>query len=266
MSDMSFHLLFPAIQHCAEYAVQSQSKVVRTYKNDGSVLTSTDLYISEYLIHAISQLFPESNIISEETKTPFSSDAPYTFVLDPIDGTDVYSQGLPSWCIALGILDNDLQPIGGIISAPRWGLGTTEGLMVYTFPGTEVIVNGTTFAIQKDFSSINQLVISSRAYEHLDFTGINGKLRSFGSTILHILAPALLNHIQAAIFSGCYIWDIAAAHAIVRACGLSISYLSGEPLTYGKLIHRELSSDYAIAGTQDTIEYLRSAITRRDTH
>lgn len=108
-----------AVEEAGLYAKKQQSKIHRSYKSDGSVITNTDLAISERILSVVSSLFPEANIISEETLTPFDREAPYTFVLDPIDGTDVYSQGMPSWAVALGILDKKRKPVGAYISAPR---------------------------------------------------------------------------------------------------------------------------------------------------
>jgi fructose-1,6-bisphosphatase/inositol monophosphatase family enzyme len=257
----SFHTLLPAVDFCSDYARKAQANIVRTYKQDGSVLTSTDLFISRYLIDTIKSSFPRANIICEEELTPFSEDAPYTFVIDPIDGTDVYSQGFPSWCIAIGILDQQLQPVGGIISAPRWGIGTTDGLLIYRFPDQPLMLQGAPFTLEKDFSQLNQLVVCSNSYKHLDFSGTGGKLRSFGSNILHILSPAIHNHILAAVFSPCYIWDIAAAHAIVAAAGLEVRYASGAPVDYRTMIDRGLAAEYAYVSTPEVVRFLQKTIT-----
>ncbi|HAF85345.1 MAG TPA: inositol monophosphatase, partial [Sphaerochaeta sp.] len=105
-------ILAKAVEDAGLYAKERQREIHRAYKTDGSVITETDLSISKRILSVVSSLFPEANIISEETLTTFSLEAPYTFVLDPIDGTDVYSQGLPSWAVALGVLDKDRKPVG----------------------------------------------------------------------------------------------------------------------------------------------------------
>jgi hypothetical protein len=45
---------------------------------------------------------------------------PYTFVIDPIDGTLAFTCGTPGWAICVGVLDSALRPVAGIISAPSW--------------------------------------------------------------------------------------------------------------------------------------------------
>ena len=44
---------------------------------------------------------------------------PYTFCLDPIDGTDAFSQSMAGWCTSLALLDETLTPVAGIIYAPK---------------------------------------------------------------------------------------------------------------------------------------------------
>jgi fructose-1,6-bisphosphatase/inositol monophosphatase family enzyme len=259
--DVRYDKLITAVTHCAEYALSAQEEIQRSYKRDGSVVTKTDLYINNYLSGKLTELFPSANIISEESGSHYNPEASCYFILDPIDGTDIYSQGFPAWCIAVGILDANLNPIGGIISAPRWGVGTHAGLFLYRLPGEQIILNGTPFSMKKSFAHNDQLLISSGAYKYLQFSTFRGKLRSFGSTILHMVSPMLFSHVQAAVISSCYIWDIAAAHGIIAQTGMEILYLSGSSFSYAPLMNRTLTGGYALAGPPKVINRLQSFIT-----
>ena len=66
----------------------------RSLKGDGSVLTETDQRVERYLSERIANAYPETNILGEEHVWSFDPDRPYTFVIDPIDGTDAFSQGM----------------------------------------------------------------------------------------------------------------------------------------------------------------------------
>ncbi|MBO4394412.1 MAG: hypothetical protein J5800_08720, partial [Spirochaetales bacterium] len=104
----AFFKLCSAIRQCGEAARTNQSHIHRSFKDDGTILTETDLAVSDAVLTCLRKLYPDCNIITEEIDLKaFSNGARYTFVLDPIDGTDAYSQGLPAWCVALGILDKD---------------------------------------------------------------------------------------------------------------------------------------------------------------
>ena len=83
------------IEKAAEYAALKQKEVHRSFKDDGSVLTEADTAISRTITEKIHTLFPEAAVISEEEEGVIDRNAEWIFILDPIDGTDVYSQGLP---------------------------------------------------------------------------------------------------------------------------------------------------------------------------
>ena len=114
----TFFKLCSAIRQCGETARANQSIIHRSFKYDGSILTETDLAISDVIVRTIKGLYPDCNVVTEEADLKsFSNDARYTFILDPIDGTDAYSQGLPAWAVALGILNRDRKVCGAIIRA-----------------------------------------------------------------------------------------------------------------------------------------------------
>jgi len=241
-----------AVEEAGLYAKKQQSKIHRSYKSDGSVITNTDLAISERILSVVSSLFPEANIISEETLTPFDREAPYTFVLDPIDGTDVYSQGMPSWAVALGILDKERKPVGAYISAPRWGIGE-DSLFVRLDPGSELLINGEPWVMTGNKDNPTQVTLGSGGQRQLDFSNFYGKIRVFGSTILHMLAPVIYSHIQGSVTQSCFVWDIAASHAVLLASGMDIQYVNGNPFVYDDnfMLERKPFSPSFYAGTEE---------------
>jgi myo-inositol-1(or 4)-monophosphatase len=259
-----FEQLISEVTACSEYAAKAQESIKRTYKEDGSVLTKTDTQINSRLSTRIRELFPTAGIISEEeASVPSESGASYIFCLDPIDGTDAYSQGFPSWCIAVGILDQDLRPVGGIVSAPRFGPGTDKPLLVYRLPSEGIYLQGERFNQEKSYSSSDGLIVSSKAFKHVDLSAFPGKVRSFGSTILHILSPLIFSHIQAALVPSCFIWDIAAAEGIINERGLKVTYLDGRRLDYRQITDRSPSRGYSLAATEEVYHRIRDQITVR---
>ncbi len=244
-------ILANAVEDAGLYAKEQQREIHRSYKSDGSVITETDLSISKRILSVVSSLFPEANIISEETLTSFDPEAPYTFVLDPIDGTDVYSQGLPSWAVALGILDKSRKPVGAYIAAPRWGIGE-DSLFVRLDPGSELRINGESWTVSGDKNRPTQITMGSSGQNLMDFSYFHGKIRIFGSSILHMLAPVIYSHIQGCVNQSCYVWDIAASHAVLLACGMDIQYVDGSPFIYDDrfVLERKAFSPSFYAGTE----------------
>ena len=92
--EKAFFGICSAVRQCGEAARSNQALIHRSLKQDGSILTETDLAVSEAIIGRLRALYPDCNIISEEIELQdFCDGRRYTFVLDPIDGTDAYSQG-----------------------------------------------------------------------------------------------------------------------------------------------------------------------------
>lgn len=231
--DLAFFGLCSAIRQCGEAARDNQSHIHRALKSDGSILTETDLAVSDAVVAMIRELYPDCNIVTEEIDLhAFRDGARHTFILDPIDGTDAYSQGLPSWCVALGILDSDRKPCGGIVYAPRFGIGTQD-LFICAMPGdTKIFLNGKEHIVPQHYDVPKQMVIGSNVLEHFDMSHYFGKIRSFGSGILHILAPAVFSNLDSTINPYCYAWDVAAAHGILARSELQIIYYDGSGIEY----------------------------------
>ena len=254
LSTDKLDILFEEMIDCANFAKQIQKKIIREYKKDGSVLTKADIEISNRIINKINILFKDCNVVSEETITPFNTSAPYTFVLDPIDGTDVYSQGLPSFAIALGILDNNRKPVGAMIIAPRFGIAQEE-LQIRLDPDKDLLIDNEIFSYKKEYKEISQLAISSKLQKSLAFSKYSGKVRTFGSSILHILSPVIFSNIDGCINQRAFAWDIIASHAVLEKLNLKLLYSDKTPLIYDDnlLVERKVCKDIIYCGSEKCI-------------
>lgn len=89
---------------------------VASVKGRGNVLTETDLAVegavTEYLLAA----FPGHAVLSEETAASTRA-AGWMWVLDPIDGTKNFSQGIPHFCTSLALCYGS-EPRLGLILQP----------------------------------------------------------------------------------------------------------------------------------------------------
>lgn len=91
-------------------------------KADGSPVTLADQETERVIRNLLSQDYPQHAIIGEEHGETLS-DQPYTWIIDPIDGTKSYLAGQPTYGMLLALL-HDGTPILGIIDIPtqdeRW--------------------------------------------------------------------------------------------------------------------------------------------------
>ena len=66
------------------------------------VVTKVDKLSESMLIERIGKCFPGHSVLGEESgKHDAHSD--YLWVVDPLDGTNNYSQGLPVFCVSIGL-------------------------------------------------------------------------------------------------------------------------------------------------------------------
>ncbi len=241
-------------------AQQGDDFVRRSYKADGSVLTEIDKRVEDYMVAQILEAYPQANIVTEETPLPFDPAKAYTFALDPIDGTDVFSLGMPGWCVSLGLLDRELAPVAGILYSPRLDLLLFADLgQPLRGQGCEIVPPRTV-----DLASArSSLMASSRIHRHLDLGPYVGKVRSIGSAALHLSFPLIYPTVDGALqHRGVHIWDLAGAHALLRSHGLDLAYLGGQPVDYGPLLDGSATREVIVAGSSQAVEGLRRLLPR----
>ncbi len=110
-------------------------------KADDSPVTIADREAESIMRALITERFADHGILGEEYGST-NLDAKYVWVLDPIDGTNCFATGFPTFGTLIALLD-DGKPIIGVINAPalddRWigarGRPTTlNGVPVRTRP------------------------------------------------------------------------------------------------------------------------------------
>jgi myo-inositol-1(or 4)-monophosphatase len=230
----------------------------RSLKEDGSIITHTDQRVEAYLADQIRGRFPGANVLGEESVRPYDPAKPYTFCIDPIDGTDVYSQGMAGWCVSVGLLDQALAPVAGVLVAPRLGL------TFFADVGQAGALNGRPLAWPKALMSLSpraNLMIPSRSHRFLDLRRFPGKCRSLGSAALHLVYPLAYEAVFAAIqVPGAHIWDIAGAHALCRSVGACFEYVDGCPVEYEPLLDGRAFEKVILSGPRAQVEALKSVL------
>jgi myo-inositol-1(or 4)-monophosphatase len=244
--------------HIGAAAQKEMRGIDRIEKADGSIVTETDERIEDYLFARIGTLYPEANILTEETTRTFDPEQPYTFAIDPIDGTDAFSQGMISWCVSVGLLDDELTPIAGIVYAPRMDL------LFFADVGRRATLNGTPIFPPDPappLTPASNLMVTSHAHLQFDIRKLPGKIRSIGSAALHLCYPLVYRAVYGAIENGNgHIWDIAGAHGINRSLGFDVELLSGGPIDYSRMVNGSSVGEVILSGHKRRIDELRAVI------
>lgn len=200
------------------------------WKHDGSRVTDADLAISTAIFDALRAQFPGDDLFSEELavgENPFPRRGEWSWVLDPIDGTNNYALGIPVTAISLGLL-RDGEPVYGFL----YDLGR-RGLF-HGGPGQGVWEGDERLQPQFGRSGRHERIIATHSpidprYLPLATAILTQyKLRGFGSGALH-LTYAALGMIDACMDFTVKVWDIAAAAAIARETGAPLHFFGPSP-------------------------------------
>jgi myo-inositol-1(or 4)-monophosphatase len=260
----SIEELLDAVRTGGAMALEIQRRmgfVEKRIKADGSPVTAADGRVEDYLYAQIARRWPGANILTEEAERPFDPGRPYTFAVDPIDGTDVYSQGMAGWCLSIGLLDEDLRPVAGIVYAPRLDL------LFFADVGKEAVCPGYEILAPRSVDlppDQMRLMASSRIYQELDLLNFPGKAWGLGSAALHFCFPLIYPDVVGSLqHSGIFVWDVAGAHAINMSRGLIIEYWSGAAINYQHLTRGGAAPESVVSGFPVVIEGLRTMLTRR---
>jgi myo-inositol-1(or 4)-monophosphatase len=200
------------------------------WKSDGTRVTAVDIAISEGIFRELGAQFPGDQFFSEELANcdqPIPVTAQFSWVLDPVDGTNNFALGIPHCAIALALCERG-EPVYGVVydlsrrvlmhGGPGFGVHDGERTTrVSTAPVTKETLIGFHSPFDKTLTPLASGIIS------------HFKIRGLGSATLH------LAYVAAGLLDGCVdynvkIWDLAAAIPLVRAGGGEIRFLNGEQL------------------------------------
>ena len=75
-------------------------------KSQGNLVTDVDILSEKLLIGYLNKEYPNFSIVSEESNPSTSVDG-YTWIIDPLDGTNNYTYGIPFFCVNVALVRNE---------------------------------------------------------------------------------------------------------------------------------------------------------------
>jgi|GEM_PF-396162 len=98
-----FQVLENKVIELGAYALSQQASLINiTSKGSLDWVTEVDQNIDAHLRTHMNEYFPHSSILSEELGGKSGTDETY-WMIDPLDGTINYMQGIPFWAISLAL-------------------------------------------------------------------------------------------------------------------------------------------------------------------
>jgi myo-inositol-1(or 4)-monophosphatase len=81
--------------------------------NDADIVTAADKQAESLIIKSITAKYPDHSILSEESGETVHAPG-FRWVIDPLDGTTNFSQGLPLFCVSIGV-EYEGRPVVGVV-------------------------------------------------------------------------------------------------------------------------------------------------------
>jgi histidinol-phosphatase len=95
-------------------------RVASELKSDGTVVTEADREAERAMTALIADRFPGHAVLGEEFGASGPAGARHRWILDPVDGTILFTLGVPTFGTLIGLLE-DGQPLLGVARFPALG-------------------------------------------------------------------------------------------------------------------------------------------------
>ena len=205
-------------------------------KSDNTPVSNGDLEVNKFITKKIFEITPDIPIISEENSdNKKNSDLKNFWLIDPIDGTYSYINGLDEFTINAGLIINN-KPVAGLINAPAkkrmfysYGEGNafelTNGKIINL--SSKIIANNRPLKFISYSNKIKPEI--QKIYEDI---GVKENIKMKSSLKFCVVASGEYDGYVAE--PRAYEWDIAAGHAILISSGGTVTDFSGNEILYGK--------------------------------
>tara|TARA_B100001057_G_scaffold188510_1_gene189319 strand:- start:131 stop:904 length:774 start_codon:yes stop_codon:yes gene_type:complete len=210
--------------------------LIKEIKSDNTPVSNGDLEVNKFISEKILELTPKIPLVSEEVSDNKSiSNLKDFWLIDPIDGTYDYINGLEEFTINAGLIINR-RPVAGLICAPA----KKRMFFSYEKNSSFEYINGKNIKLDstKNFDKECIKFVSYSNKIKPEIEKIHKRLNV--KKLIRMKSSLKFCAIAAGEFDG-YVaearaceWDIAAGHAILQGAGGIITDFDGNEILYGK--------------------------------
>lgn len=208
----------------AALAAFTPGEIEHRRKSGGDPVTEADVTVDRLLREEL--LEADEGWLSEETRDDSTRlQRRRVWVVDPLDGTREFVQGIPEWCVSIALVEEGEAVAGGI-------LNPAADLLVLGARETGVTANGAPAAVTAVTSLEAATVLASRSEvgrgEWERFRGREFRIVAMGSVAWKMarVAAGLADATWTLVPKN--EWDVAAGTALVRAAGGEVHTPAGD--------------------------------------
>jgi len=194
-----------------------------------NLVTEADHAAEKVIIETIKADFPDHEILSEECGS-MGQGQEYKWIIDPIDGTVNFANGIPICCVSIGV-----EYRGAIVMGAVYNPNMNE--FYFAEKGLGATLNEKKISVSSKSEVISSCLVTGFPYTYLDEP--NGPLQVFeklirkGIPVRRLGSAAIdLCWVAAGRFDGFYehklqAWDSAAGFLIVNEAGGKVTDFAG---------------------------------------
>jgi len=250
------------------YAVKKASEVILKYYNSsyevqmkgrGNPVTDADIEADDILKEILMSETSDFGWLSEETRdSEVRLDKKMVWVVDPLDGTKEFVEGIPNFVISIGLVKNG-KPVLGTIYNPV----SQELFSAYKDNG--IRLNGIEYKISNQLEFNQMSMLNSRSETKSDlwkpYEKFFKELIPIGSIAYKLAMVASNKADMVASLKPKNEWDICAGHCLINESGGKLVTARGKEITYNN--SDTLITPGLIAGNNEVVDKMVGLIQKK---
>ncbi len=232
------------------------TQLKRSYKHGKQLVTEADIASEQFLIKELRVLLPDASFCAEESGS--SGSGRFSWVIDPLDGTTNFAQGLPYFCISVALTFDGIPQVGAIYipltqeffyaeqGKGAWCNGKSIQVSNTSDLADGVIAVGLPYGYDERavlLHAIESVARSARAIRHLGAVAFD-------------LAYTACGRFDGTVLAGLAWWDVAAGMLLIEQAGGIVTDFAQQPVHAGyssciassKALHSQLATHFAQVG------------------
>ena len=202
-----------------DYFNRRDSLVIETKRDLQDVVSIADRNVEKLIRQRVEAMFLEDGFLGEEFGHTQGTSG-YTWVVDPIDGTAPFVNGMPNWCVSIAVL-HDNVPVIGVIGAP------CHNELYAAASGKGAKLNGKTLTLDPSRTiQIAMTGIGANSYVTPERVGdiISQLLHAGGNFVRNGSGALMLAYVASGRLVGYYepymhAWDCLAGYCLIKEAG-----------------------------------------------
>src|SRR6476620_9813877 len=227
------------LKHTLLKAIEAGAAVLKKYFNQSFIIshkegindlvTEADHKSEEVIFGVIRENFPDHYILSEESGA-IVQESNYKWIIDPVDGTVNFANGIPICCVSIGVEVDGKIEMGAVYNP-------FMNELFFAQRGFGATLNNERIRVSNKTDVIQSCLVTGFPYTYLETP--NGPLEAFGRLIrkgvpVRRLGSAAIDlcWVAAGRFDGFYehklsAWDSAAGFLMVEEAGGKVTDFNG---------------------------------------